>query len=708
MRPGLAVLLAIAPAAASASPSTLFPPLSPEDSPRAELVRSLSGIGHDQLRGREQLMSKIDSRPALERRRQHVRQTLLTLMGGLPAQDRTPLGARVVGRLERDGFLVEKVIFESLPGFPVTANLYRPARGAGPFPGVLASVGHGAAGKATELRGPDLARKGFVVLTIDPLGQGERLQHYDPELGTSRAGGATDEHGEAAGRAALIGVSVLRYFVWDAMRALDYLAGRPEVDPQRLGATGCSGGGTVTAALAALDERVKVAAIGCYITSWGQLLDGPGPQEAEQSLPRFLAEGLDMGDYLALIAPRPLLVFSTVNDFFPLEGARAVVEEGRRHYRLMGAPDSLSWFVGPGGHGTPRESREALSAFFLRWFRHGEGDPGEGPDPHLDAEDLACTETGQVSTALHARTVAELIAAEPLPARRLPATAGALPGYRRGIVAAAARAPGIAVRPGGAPPVVTSHRSVERPGYRLDAVSFAAAKGVRVWGLLAVPDRAGRKPAVLLADQRSARTADPGSELDQLAGGGAVVLALEPRGGEPEPDPPGRLSLLGSYAALERRAEVVGKTLVGMRAEDLIRAVDYLATRPDVDRARIVGFGQGGLAVPLLHAAVLDGRIARVAVRDALVSYRSVLVRSIHRNLPEVAIPGVLRQYDLDELLLALGRPVTVINPLDPVGQPVRRAELERTLGPVLAVDRKLGAEQIKVVRRGGPELLLR
>jgi hypothetical protein len=220
----------------------LFPTLGPQETPRAELVRYLDGLAGAALQRREQALAAITTAAALQKRRQEVRRKLVSLMGELPTE-RTPLAARVVGRLTREGFTVDKVIFQSRPGFPVTASLYLPAGGGRGLPGVLASVGHGAAGKATELRGPDLARKGFAVLTIDPLGQGERLQHYDPELRASRAGGATDEHGQAASRVALAGGSVLRFFVWDAMRALDYLAGRPEVDPQRLAAMGCSGAG---------------------------------------------------------------------------------------------------------------------------------------------------------------------------------------------------------------------------------------------------------------------------------------------------------------------------------------------------------------------------------------------------------------------------------------------------------------------------------
>ncbi|HEX6739925.1 MAG TPA: acetylxylan esterase, partial [Vicinamibacteria bacterium] len=448
------ILLLMLALAGADTPEPLFPPLPEGETPRAQLVRYLDAIGHRQLRERREAVARIATREQLEARRAQVRETVLRLMGGLPTE-RTPLQPRVTGRRQGAGFSVENVIYESLPGFPVTANLYRPP-GPGPFPAILASMGHSDASKAGERHGPDLARQGFVVLAYDPVGQGERLQHYDPELRASRAGGPTEEHGQAAARAELVGDSVARYFVWDAMRGLDYLASLAEVDPRRLGAVGCSGGGTITTYLAALDERVQAAAVACYVTSWDALLDGPGPQEAEQTLAGFLTEGLDMADYLALIAPRPLLVASTREDFFPLAGAGAVVDEARRYYALLGdaAGERLSWSVGPGGHGLHREGREAVAAFFQRWLRGGEGDPRDLPDARLLREDLDATPTGQVATSLRARSVADLVAKRAAaiePTRRLPPP-----------------------RPVGAVPPLVIHRSQQRAGYQVHAVSFEA------------------------------------------------------------------------------------------------------------------------------------------------------------------------------------------------------------------------------------------
>jgi hypothetical protein len=179
---------------------------------------------------------------------------------------------------------------------------------------------------------------------------------------------------------------------------------------------------------------------------------------------------------------------------------------------------------------------------------------------------------------------------------------------------------------------------------------------------------------------------------------------VELRGALTAADPAGRPSLLGPLAGLHRRAAVVGKSLAGLRTADVLRAVDVLAARPDV--AGIDVFGRGPFAVPVLHAAVLDPRIRRVALEDALVSYRAVLDHPIHRDLPEVVLPGVLRHYDLDDLVLALApRTVLVLNPVDAVGRPMRSVDVQRYLGDAIKAGPGLAAgERVRVTRRGRGE----
>jgi hypothetical protein len=203
----------------------------------------------------------------------------------------------------------------------------------------------------------------------------------------------------------LIGDSVARYRIWDGIRGIDYLASRDDVDANHIGCTGCSGGGTLTTYISALDDRVKAAAPACYITSWRELLTVLGPQDGEQVFPNFLRENLDMADFIEVFAPKPWLMVNTINDFFPLEGARQTYEEARSWYALYGAEDRIGWHIGPGGHGWPKPSREAIYRWFIRWLKHGDGDAGEPAYKLNDPEVLLVTQTGQVSDSLGGETV---------------------------------------------------------------------------------------------------------------------------------------------------------------------------------------------------------------------------------------------------------------------------------------------------------------
>jgi len=166
--------------------------------------------------------------------------------------------------------------------------------------------------------------------------------------------------------------------------------------------------------------------------------------------------------------------------------------------------------------------------------------------------------------------------------------------------------------------------------------------------------------------------------------------------------------LLGNHYLLSLRARLVGRTVVGMRADDIIRAVDWLAARGDVKRDEIAAYGNGPHGVALLHAAALDPRIGRLVVENTLASYRLAVERPVHRNLPEVAAPGVLARYDIGDLLLAVSpRPVVFINPADSVGVTMREQDARRELAYVLDSDRGLGtANRVRLAWRSFGEPL--
>ncbi len=635
------------------------------ESPQAQLTRYLDGIARQELDRRAAVIASITTREQAVRRQQLVREKIRALIGGLPTY-RGPLNARMVGTLNHQDYRIEKIIYESLPRFYVTANVYVPTHGVAPFPAVLMPLGHWEGGKEGDRQiAIGLAKKGIIALEYDPLGQGERLQYYDPDLGASKVGSSTTEHSHANGQTLLIGDSIARYRIFDGIRGIDYLQSRKDVDPQRIGCAGCSGGGTLTSYISALDDRVKVAMAACYINSWQDLLAGPGPQDGEQVFPRFLAEGLDIPDFVESFAPKPWLIESTKEDFFPLSGAERAYAEAKRFYSVFGAGDRVAWFVGPGGHGVPPVSREALFAWFIRFLKNGDGDPKDMPEKLDPPDQLLCTPTGQVADSLGGETVFTLNkarAAEILPPHG-PVTTSDI----RALTA-------IAINPGGSARSLTVHRSYSRAGYKLETVSYQSEPGIQIAGLLLTPDRAGRHPAALVVDSRPKEIlARAGGDLEDLVQSGYLVLAIQPRG-VPEAGPSQRGNILGDYRDAAR-AYVVGKTLIGMRAEDVIRAVDCLAARPDVDPAAITAIGQGPMGVSVLHAAVLDTRIGRVVLQQALLSYRLALDHPINRELYDVLVPGVLKKYDLPELVAAIKpRTVVLLNPIDQLGRPIPSA----------------------------------
>ncbi|MGC2297440.1 MAG: acetylxylan esterase [Acidobacteriaceae bacterium] len=282
----------------------------------------------------------------------------------------------------------------------MTANLYV-LEGDGPHPAVIYTPGHNPAGKLEAwLFAANMARNGIAVLAYDPIGEGERLQYFVPSSNASAAGRPTGEHSEASVQVMLTGDYIARYFVWDAMRGIDYLSARADIDPQRIGAFGCSGGGTVTAYLAALDSRVKAAGIACYITSFDDLLTTIGPQEAEQSIPGFIQQGLGFPDWVETAAPMPYAVISTTEDMFPFEGALKSVDESRRIYALYGAEDRLQWITGPGRHANLWPIYPQIIGFFMRWLEQRTETPTIEPLPPPPTKDLLCTSTGQVANSL--------------------------------------------------------------------------------------------------------------------------------------------------------------------------------------------------------------------------------------------------------------------------------------------------------------------
>jgi cephalosporin-C deacetylase-like acetyl esterase len=687
-----------------------------DNSAREHLIESLDSLATTPLEARATAIAKIQTRADAERRKETARRKIVELMDGLP-EHRGAVAVKQFGILEELGFRVEKLAYESLPGFWVTANLYVPTGGGGPFPAVLLTPGHEATGKQSQYSfGANFARSGIIALAIDPLGQGERLQYFDPAQKKSIIGGSTGEHGEANVPAMLIGEDIARYFVNDGMRGIDYLIGRPDVDANRIGALGCSGGGTATAYLAALDDRVKVAGVACYITSFQELLSSAtGVPEAEQSIPRFIEQGLDFADWVELFAPKPYAIISTTNDMFPFEGARQTFEEAKRIYSIYGAQDNIQWITGPGGHGNLGPISPAILGFFLHHLKGAPaGDASFTPMRPDRPEELLCTPTGQISTELGGETIASLVQArarELLPVKRPLSSKAELQRLQSRLREDIRALASVGAQPGASPPAVRIVSREPRNGYRMDVIAIPSVvgnlPGAELPGFIAVPNRGGRKPAVLIVDSQPVAKRLADIAVDRLAKAGNVVMAFAPT-----PAPPGAEGLksayLGPFNLLSLRASLVGKTIPGIRIDDVIHAVDWLVSLAEVDSSKLTVTGKGPMGPVVLHAAALDERMRRVILGNSLATYRMGVEQPLHRNMPEVLIPGVLRKYDLGDLLLALSpRPVTLVNPRDATGTVMASKQFRKDLDYVFRSEAKLGTPQrIRVVSREAGERL--
>ena len=371
------------------------------------LFKYFCSAGFQQLEERKMLVDKLQTKGDWIKRQEDVRKELLDIIGPFP--EKTPLNIKVTGIIQREGYRVEKLIYESLPGYYVTSALFIPENIEGQAPAILNPIGHSTMSFRRDIYQHtiiNLVKKGFIVLTYDQIGQGERLQYYEADSGKSRFG-STQEHSYPGAQCFLSGYSPAKYFIWDGIRGIDVLLSRKEVDPERLGLTGLSGGGTSTAFIGAIDDRILAAAPECFITNFNYLLKSRGPQDAEQNLFQFIYRGLDHPDLIEARAPRPTLISSNTRDFFSIQGARKTFQEAGKAFKALGAEGNLQMTEENHEHGFTRKNREAIYAFFQKHLNN----PGDATDYEVEAipvEEFWVTETGQLATSLKGETIYSL------------------------------------------------------------------------------------------------------------------------------------------------------------------------------------------------------------------------------------------------------------------------------------------------------------
>lgn len=632
---------------------------SEENSPAPAVSRysQLKQAAHQKLAERLRRLEGLKTQEQIADYQKSQREFFLAQLGSLP--ERSPLNAQVVGVLNCQGYRIEKVIFDSQPNHRMTANLYLPD-GQGKFPGVIVSSGHSRTAKTADYNqrfGIMLALHGMAALCYDPIGQGERSQLLADDGHVEHESTVTEHFMVGAG-SILVGRNTATYRVWDAMRALDYLESRSDIDATRLGMTGCSGGGTLTSYTMALDHRIRCAAPACYLTTFDRLIDTSGPQDSEQNIFGQLAHGLDHPDYVILRAPKPTLISSTTSDFFDISGSWENLRQSKRIYTRLGAAERVDMVEADGNHGVQPENLAAIAHWMQRWLVGKDVEVPVKPFASFDIkkeQELLCTQRGQVLLLPGELSVFNLNArqAEQLKQDRLAKYATRT---QTQLLVDIRNATGI--RTSDQLPKSTSNRAgkVQRDDYHIDKLVIradAAADGSHDQHVLPAltyhPVDPKDAAYLYLHDGGKAADGAPGGAIEKLVKEGYVVVSVDLSGqgetAEGKPD-----AQLGDWKTFYM-AYLMGQSVVARHTEDILIAAQWTADYQTKQPREVHLIANGRTCVAAMHAAALRGsKFASVTLNGAPNSWSEVAGSAEHARWLTTTVHGALHVYDLTDL----------------------------------------------------------
>ena len=639
-----------------------------------QMIDHLRRRAETHFRRQEVEKAELTSIAAFEEHRKRVRDHFMIAIGGLP-EERTPLNVQCTGTLDRGAFTIEKLIYESLPEFYVTAALYLPKGIESPQPAVVFVHGHSDLGKSYPVYQAvcvDLAANGFVVLAVDPPGQGERFQYFDPEKGERIIGGCTTEHTYAGLQFTLGGASIGRHFIWDVMRGVDYLETRPEVDPTRIGLTGNSGGGTQSCLLMMSEPRFAASVPCTFVMTLESYMKTGQAQDSEQIVPGCFVNGPDHDDYITAMAPKPVLVGAAAYDYFPIEGAIEAVDRAKRIYALYGAEDKVDIAVGPTRHEYSPPLREACVNWYKRHFRGESPDFTTGEPETLLDEALWATPNGQVLDLYpNSRTVFDLNR-EQLEISTVPQFASNHdPDQMRERVTEVLGIP--EGRDGKIYPRIVAENVVD--GYQTEEIFFFSEPNIVVTGTFIHPleGTAVEQTDLIVFEHGTNDNPDKREWLEARLASGRQLFVFDSRGiGGVQVRSFNRdVHPHDGEFKLASDAMMLGISTMGLRVFDILRGYDYLRTRADVNQIGLYGIGKSALYA--YFAGVLESGFTSLEFEDLLYSYRDLTDTRYYdqeRYDLEVMAWGILQNFDLVDLAPCFGnRPVQWIAPRNATGE---------------------------------------
>ncbi len=660
------------------------------------------------LEERHQTVAKIQTIAEWQERQKWIKKTMVDIIGPFPGK--TPLNPRITKTIKKQKFTVEHIVFESQPGFKVTSSLYIPAslKKKEKAPVIIYCSGHSDNGYRSNVYQhviTNLVYKGFLVFAFDPVGQGERLQYFNPKTGKSDIGSATAEHSHSGAQVFITGSSLAMHMIWDGIRAVDYLLTRKEVDPERIGITGRSGGGTQSAYIAAMDDRIYATAPECYITNLTRLFQSIGPQDAEQNLYKAIYRGIDHPDYLIVRAPKPALMITTVNDFFSIQGARETAEEVSRIYKAFGKAENFSMTEDIDIHASTKKNRETMYAFFQKHLNN----PGSSEDEEcelLTEEELRVTDTGQLSTSPGSETIFSLNVKEAEKLNtNLQLSRSNLNTHLPEVLKSSRMLSGFAEPKEIKGPFHTG--SIQREDYLIEKYFIQGEGEYIIPYLLYLPESPNRKALIYL--HPAGKNADSASitEIEWFVKQGYTVLSPDLLGmGETGGDnfftkvSGGSVTYKFWFASI-----LVNKSITGVWAGDIIRLCRVLENNNSV--TDILALAKGITVPALLHAAVFNPGIRHIALIDPLSSYNTLVMNRFYATFNiHAAIAGLLQSYDLPDLAACIApRKLLFAGVVNGEGKLLNQVELNEELSIVkTAYTNKNAEKNLKIML---PEMIL-
>lgn len=587
--------------------------------------------------------------------RQDIKNAVQAFYGTLPAgKNATPPNARLISSFDKDGYRIENVLFDSFPGWEVNATVYVPTNYKPPFPAVIVPVGHsGKQMKNYQLPCQYFTRNGFLVITFDPPGQASEKQ-------------PGNDHFRDGVRCYLTGETSSQYFIADALRCIDYLETRSDVNSSiGVAMTGVSGGGTTTTFAGLLDDRIKVTGPSCCVTSLEDLdISQCYAGCPETHMFRRYAEGIDEIDLLCAGAPKPtLLMAGEFDEVFHVEDTRKLADVVAEFYKSLNANYKFRLFVDNAGHCYSLKQAEEFVKFMNRWLlNEPDRKVPEVPESAFvmnPYEELQCRPRTDVN--MKSLTLAK--------ARELEKHRKKGPEEIR---SAAAKI--VNCNADWRVPEAKTGKQFQSFVHNYQQIMLVPEKGIELPSTFLYPlktpaatilhfDDAGRNRLLcrhgLLA--QSARFLDRENKT-------FGVFSVDLRGwGDSAPAMyPYEITSWGSSdRCLAYMSAALGDHVMSMRIRDALAALAYLRTRSEVGNEKIIlsGCGLGGIVA--LHAASIDGNVQGVAVWDSLASFRILLEAEQYVWPADAFMPMVLKHYDLPELAASLKCPVKIRNPLD-------------------------------------------